>query len=457
MSSDLGGAEGEELGGRDDLVRWFGRQAAAKAGRPPLVGIESELLPIDPSTGLPVPYAEVGAGARPGVEAALGALEAMGYANPPPRPPRTTRLERGALSINLEPGAQIEVSGAPYESLIDAASELARATADIGRATRALGFRAVGHGVQPVALAGEVALVPKRRYDAMTRYFEERGGARWKDMMRRTASVQASFDYVSEADAGRKLRLALLGAPVAAAIFANAPVTGGRENGLVSERQLVWTDVDRDRQGTIREALEGAWSFERYVDYALRVPAILVRAPDGGVLPAGGVPFGELLTKGAPGGRRLTRADWEIHLTTIFAEARMKGVVECRTCDAVRPEESASVPALWTGLLYDAASLEGALALLSPHTAALAAPELRFEVARHALRARLSGEATQVLDLARPLVRLAEAGLRARGRGEERLLAPVQERVESGRVPAERSLELFRRGGLTALVEDAAA
>jgi glutamate--cysteine ligase len=91
-----------------------------------------------------------------------------------------------------------------------------------------------------------------------------------------------------------------------------------------------------------------------------------------------------------------------------------------------------AVPALWAGLLYDRASLEGALALLRPHGPALAAA--RREIARVGLRARLDGSSVTVLDLARELVRLAAAGLEARGRGERRFLAPAEEIVATGRM-----------------------
>jgi glutamate--cysteine ligase len=285
----------------------------------------------------------------------------------------------------------------------------------------------------------------------MTRYFAARGGARFRDMMRRTASVQASFDFEDEADAGRKLRLSLLGAPVATAIFANSPISGGRPNGLKCERALIWLETDAARCGTIPEALDGEWSFERYVDFALRVPAILVRAQDGGVEEAGGAPFADLLARGGPGGRRLTRADWEIHLTTIFTDARLKQVVECRTCDAPRPAEAMAVPAFWTGLLYHRPSLEAALSLLGPYRAALEAA--RPAIGREGLGARLDGTAATVLDLARELVKLAARGLDARG--ERRHLAPIEESVERGMCPADRALEVFRRGGISALVEHA--
>ncbi|HVY62558.1 MAG TPA: glutamate-cysteine ligase family protein, partial [Planctomycetota bacterium] len=381
----MGGAVGERVESRADLVRYF--EDALKDRGPgwvPRVGVESELLPIDPLTGRAVPYSGEG-----GVEAALACLGARGFEDPGPGAAHTVRLTRGELSINLEPGAQTEVSGTPFASLGDVAAELGDAVKLMGSCARDFGFRFCGHGVQPVSLAHEIELVPKRRYDHMTRYFDARGGRFYKDMMRRTASVQASFDFADEQDAGRKLRLALLGAPVAAAIFANSPVTGGKPSGLQSERALIWTDVDRARQGTIRAALDGAWSFERYVDFALEVPAILARADDGGVEDAGGRTFAELLARGTPSGRPVTRTDWEIHLTTIFTDARLKRVVECRTCDATRPADAMAVPAFWTGLLYHRPATEAALELLRPRGAALEAA--RVEIARHALRARLDG------------------------------------------------------------------
>jgi glutamate--cysteine ligase len=448
MSSDLGGAAGERVQSRADLVRYFEDAASKRAGTTPRIGVESELLPIDPLTGRAVPYS-----GPAGVEAALACLGARGFEDPGPGTAHTVRLTRGALSINLEPGAQVEVSGTPFPSLVDVAAELAATLAVMGSCARDFGFRLCGHGLQPVSLAAEMELVPKRRYDIMTRYFEARGGPYFKDMMRRTASVQASFDYADEQDAGRKLRVALLGASVAAAIFANSPIAAGRPSGLRSERTLIWTDVDRARQGTIRQALEGAWSFERYVDYALEVPAILTRAEDGGVEDAGGRTFADLLARGTPSGRPVTRTDWEIHLTTIFTDARLKGVVECRSCDAPRPSDAMAVPAFWTGLLYHRPATEAALELLRPRQAAL--EDARVEIARGALKARLAGGAA-VLDLARELVRLAGAGLDARGLGERRLLAPAEEIVATGRTAADRALSLYEGGGVLALVEDAA-
>src|SRR5439155_11575865 len=103
---------------------------------------------IDPATGEARPYS-----GPHGVEAALACLAARGFDNPPPRSPHTVRLVRGPLTVNLEPGAQTEVSGTPFARLEDVARELEDVRAAIGICGREQGFRFCGHGVQPVSQA----------------------------------------------------------------------------------------------------------------------------------------------------------------------------------------------------------------------------------------------------------------------------------------------------------------
>jgi glutamate--cysteine ligase len=445
MSSDSGGAAGEPVA-REDLIRYFRKACLESRGGPPRIGVEHELLPVDPRTGEARGYS-----GPSGVEGVLFDLLARGFEDPDRRA-HPTAVVRAGLTVNLEPGAQTELSGTAHETLAGVERELLDHWALLRNAAERRGFCYLSHGIQPVSRAHEIEQVPKRRYAIMTAYFEARGGPLFRDMMRRTASVQASFDFEDEADAGRKLRLALLAAPVAAALFANSPIAGGRPSGFLSERTAVWLGTDGARSGLVPEAIAGEWSFERYVDFALRVPAILVRAPDGGVAPAGGRTFGELLARGT-GERPVTLADWELHLSTIFTDARLRGLVETRSCDGPRPADAMAVPAFWTGLLYDRAALEGATALLAPFAPKWQA--LKAAAAREALAAR-ADRATTLFDLARDLVKLAAAGLLRRGRGEERYLAAAEEIVRAKKTAAERVLERFEKNGIAAVIADGA-
>ena len=60
------------------------------------------------------------------------------------------------------------------------------------------------------------------------------------DMMKRTCTIQASFDYESEADCAEKMRLAMGLSPVVAAMFANSPISAGAHHGFLSERVFYW-------------------------------------------------------------------------------------------------------------------------------------------------------------------------------------------------------------------------
>ena len=56
--------------------------------------------------------------------------------------------------------------------------------------------------------------------------------------------------------------------------------------------------------------------------------------------------------------------DWELHLSAIFPDVRMKQYIEVRTADAGPPEWLLALPALWQGVLYDPAARAAARALV---------------------------------------------------------------------------------------------
>ena len=60
-----------------------------------------------------------------------------------------------------------------------------------------------------------------------------------------------------------------------------------------------------------------------------------------------------------PAGARPLLKDWEMHLTTIFPEVRLKRYMEMRGGDGGPPHMIAALPAFWVGLLYDRYSADG--------------------------------------------------------------------------------------------------
>jgi glutamate--cysteine ligase len=179
---------------------------------------------------------------------------------------------------------------------------------------------------------------------------------------------------------------------------------------------------------------------------------------DGDYVDATGTRFSEFLARGLPGRPdiRATMGDWADHVTTVFTEVRLKRFLEMRGADAGPPEMLAALPAFWVGLLYDDAAQKAALSLIRGwDVPALRA--LREAAPREALRATIAGRALR--DVARDALAIARQGLEARGLGEARFLAPLEEIAESGITRAERALALYAGawgGDASRALEDAA-
>jgi len=174
--------------------------------------------------------------------------------------------------------------------------------------------------------------------------------------MRRTATVQANFDFSDEADAMTKLLVSLVLAPLINAMLANSPFREATLGGKKSLRGDVWLGMDPDRSGL----LPALWQkdelrYDDYVEWALDAGMFLFKR-DGKVVENSGQPFRSFLADGYQG-HRATLADWKLHLNTLFPEARIKATFEVRPCDSLPTDLACSVPALYTGLLYDERAL----------------------------------------------------------------------------------------------------
>ncbi len=352
-------------------------------------------------------------------------------------------------SVSLEPGGQLELSGAILPDLHAAKRELDAHFAEVRAAAAPLGLGFAPLGFHPTARRDQMPWMPKSRYAIMRGYMPRRG-TRGLDMMLRTCTVQVNLDYASEADMVAKLRVSLLLQPVATALFANSPFTEGRPNGLLSARALVWTDTDPDRTGIPAVAFEDGFGFARYVEWVLDVPMYFV-VRDGRFVDVAGASFRDHLAgrleKDGVSLAPATMGDFADHVTTVFTDVRLKRFLEMRGADAGSPEMMLAQSALWVGLLYDPAALAAAASLVR------ARPWQDFAALRCAVP-RLGLEASwgrgSVRDLAREMVAIAADGLRARARrnaggdDESGTLAPLQAIIAGGPTQAERWLERYR-------------
>lgn len=351
-------------------------------------------------------------------------------------------LRRNGASITLEPGGQLELSGAPKRNVHETCAEFTEHYEELHAIAKPLNLAWFACGHHPWATRDEISWMPKGRYRIMQAYLPQRGSM-GLDMMLRTCTVQANFDFASERQCAERLRMLSAVAPILAAIFANSPYREGVATGYRSWRNQVWTDMDPDRCG-VRPFFFDGFSYERYVDWALDVPMFFVKRD--GIYHPHHVTFRSFLRDGFvdSGGVRhhATWSDWTTHLSTLFPEVRLKPYIEFRSADAVGSRFVCALPALLKGLLYDADAGGEAWSLLS-HLTFGERLALQAEASRDGLRSE------RVRKLASAVVSLSRQGLDRhdvrdrKGRGESRFLDRLEPMIEAGRCPGDQAEEAF--------------
>ena len=426
---------------KDDLI--YALSSGSKPKDQWRIGTEHEKFVFCKKKMSPTPYE-----GKTGIQAILNAVqEKTGWA---------PLMDKGQIiglkdqkmgaSISLEPGGQLELSGAPLENIHETCSETGNHLKLLRSITDEMGLEFLGLGVAPTWSLDEMPTMPKSRYGIMKPYMEK-VGTLGTSMMLHTCTVQVNLDFASEADMVQKLRTSLALQPITTAIFANSPFVGGKPSGYLSYRAHIWQNTDNDRTGMLPFAFEGGMGFERYVDYALDVPMYFI-IREGEYVNCAGESFRKFLDGNLPQrpGEKPTKADWEDHLTTIFPEVRLKSFLEMRGADSGPWEGICAMPALWVGVLYDQSSLDAAWDLVKDWTAEQR-DQLRIDVAKTAFQAEIGGR--KVGDVARDMLEISRAGLAARGRknwegfDESVFLHPVERALKTEKSPAENMLDVY--------------
>ncbi|KAJ1416118.1 Glutamine synthetase/guanido kinase, catalytic domain [Sesbania bispinosa] len=350
-------------------------------------------------------------------------------------------LKNGKQSISLEPGGQLELSGAPLITLHQTCDEInshlyqAKTVAEEMR----IGF--LGLGFQPKWRLEDIPRVPKVRYDIMQNYFHK-FGLPGVDPLLRTCSVQVNLDFSSEADMIKKMRASLALQPLATALFANSPFKEGVPNSYLSIRSHEVDQVDKRRTGMLPFVFHDTFGFEQFVDYALDVPMMFVYRKNK-YIDCGGMSFRDFMAGKLPAipGQVPTLSDWENHLTTIFPEVRLKRYMEMRGADAGPLNMLCGLPAFWVGLLYDEVSLQNVLDMVADWTNE-DRQYLRNKVPITGLRTPFQGRLLR--DVAEDVLKWAKDGLDRRCLNESVFLDPLMEVVRTGLTPADKLLEMYK-------------
>ncbi len=420
------------------------------------IGTEHEKFGYARDTLTPLPYD----GPR-SIKAVLeGLREKFGW-QPVEEAGKIIGLVKDGANVSLEPGGQLELSGAPLETIHQTCDEVNEHLREVREVADQIGVEFIGLGAAPIWTHEQMPMMPKGRYRLMTGYMDK-VGTMGKTMMYRTCTVQVNLDFSSEADMVQKMRVALALQPVATALFANSPFIDGKPNGHKSWRSRVWRDLDASRTGMLPFVFEDGFGFEAWVQYALDVPMYFVYR-DGEYIDALGQSFRDFLKGELPAllGEKPTLSDWADHLTTAFPEARVKKYIEMRGADGGPWRRLCALPAFWVGLTYDQTALDAAWDIAKGWDAETR-EALRVAASVDGLQAEVGG--IKMHDLARELVAISEAGLKARAKpgagglipDETHFLNALKESIESGQTPADELLAKYHGewgGDLTRVYE----
>lgn len=400
-----------------------------------LVGFEYEVQLFHRRTLSPLSYR-----GDPGLDEILSfaAADLDGQIEPG-SPPNKLKLASGA-HLSLEPGGQFEFSSAPVATFAGCLAQLDRFVALLERIADRFDVHVFYGGANPIHTVEQIGLViPNQRYQIMDRYFP-RVGSMGRRMMRQTCSFQVTFDYQDTALGTQLLRSGSIVAPIAAALFANAPFIDGRNSGYRSYRGPIWENTDPARCGPLPGATNASYGFGDYVAYVLRAPMFFV-STDEGFVDAGGISFDQFNQQGFAG-RSATMDDFLLHNSTIFSDVRLKNTVEIRTVDAQDPALVPAALAFLCGLLLCEGARERTLRVLT--SIGVDPVAMGRHLTKQGLATQVGGHPAKELLLY--LLEQAEQGLRScfeDGREAGAHLEPISQLVREERTPADVVLEQF--------------
>ncbi len=406
--------------------------AGARKPEKRFIGAELEKLVIVRETGEAAPY--------PIIEELLKRLEHDDLWNGIYENDHLIALQGKDSSITLEPGGQLELSGALCSDIHCCHGDLIRHLKQISSQATELGLAFLGLGIHPFSSLKSIEWLPKDRYKIMGPYMKRVGG-QGREMMTLSAGVQINLDFTDNDDCLTKLRFGMMLSPLLYALFANSPIMHGKPSGYLSTRGAFWSTTDPDRTGLIMELFNEGASLETYVDYALNVPMYFIIRDGRYVdLTRSRYNFARFWSEGFDQ-FQATMEDWVLHLSTIFPEIRLRPQLEIRSLDSLPSDMSLAAAALLKGLFYDPAAQADAMKLFK--TADL--QESYRQAPRIGLQAPHAGHTLQ--DIAKEALILAREGLQRQkarnncGMDETIYLDVLEEIATSGTTLAERLLK----------------
>ena len=425
---------------KNDLTEYFFQGIKEKNNLK--IGVEHEKFVLNKNTLKPITYEE-----KNGIKDILEKFVTLGW-DPSYDDNQQTiiALKKGREAITLEPGGQIELSGAPLDNLHETCEETTNHLNEFKKISEEFNFILLGMGVEPSLKIDDFPWMPKQRYSIMKQYMTQVGDL-GHHMMKRTCTNQVNIDYSSEGDMINKLRIMLNLESVATAIFANSPFDQGNISKYKSLRSHFWHHTDKDRTGLLPFVFNKGFNFEKYTDYALNVPMYFITR-ENKYIDMTKYTFKEYLEgKSTDIKYQVTIKDWEDHLTTLFPQARLKQYLEIRSMDACNWDLICSQPAFWIGILYDSEIMGRAQNICEGWTNE-DREYLNKQVPEKGLQTKFKNK--KILDFAQDFYELSKRGLVKRNRlsknsefDETIHMKGLENNLENGFSPADHLINKF--------------
>ena len=348
-------------------------------------------------------------------------------------------LSRGDQKITLEPGNQIELSGARLDNIHLTCDESYKFLEELKEVCNHLNLKMMSISFDPSSKLQDVSQTPKKRYKIMTEEMPKKGKLSL-EMMYQTTGTQINLDYISESDFSKKFKLISHLVPLSIAIFANSPFKESKANGYLSYRSRVWQETAR---GGLPKSYLEEMNFEKYTDMVINTPLLFI-VKNNRHLSVNNKTFKDFMD-GKINNLKPTYDDLKNHLSTIFTEVRLKQYLEIRSLDTCEWNCHCAGPAFYVGLLYG--RVDASLEIIKNWKIDEVLNAYR-EVPKKGLNTLINGKS--LLEWGKMFLKLSEEGLRQRsfenkkGLDETIFLNNIRKILLDNKTKAELALEKFK-------------
>ena len=348
-------------------------------------------------------------------------------------------LSRGDQKITLEPGNQIELSGARLDNIHLTCDESYKFLEELKEVCNHLNLKMMSISFDPSSKLQDVSQTPKKRYKIMTEEMPKKGKLSL-EMMYQTTGTQINLDYISESDFSKKFKLISHLVPLSIAIFANSPFKESKANGYLSYRSRVWQETAR---GGLPKSYLEEMNFEKYTDMVINTPLLFI-VKNNRHLSVNNKTFKDFMD-GKINNLKPTYDDLKNHLSTIFTEVRLKQYLEIRSLDTCEWNCHCAGPAFYVGLMYG--RVDASLEIIKNWKIDEVLNAYR-EVPKKGLNTLINGKS--LLEWGKMFLKLSEEGLRQRsfenkkGLDETIFLNNIRKILLDNKTKAELALEKFK-------------